>query len=165
MPKVSKQDKERVKSLLLEKNSLRQIEKVTKIPKTTCSRIAKELNLKPGGQDGRKKKLTPRNVTFCISQLTTGKSQTADNCRKILENEQGVKVSLQTVSRALHLSGLRSGTKKKKPAISEKNRKERLAFAKSHKDWTVADWKTVIFSDETKINRFGSDGRKWTWYR
>ena len=25
------------------------------------------------------------------------------------------------------------------------------------------DWKTVIFSDEMKINRFGSDGRHWVW--
>jgi len=30
-------------------------------------------------------------------------------------------------------------------------------------DWTVEDWKQVIWSDETKINRFGSDGRKWCW--
>jgi hypothetical protein len=32
-------------------------------------------------------------------------------------------------------------------------------------DWTVEDWKRVIWSDETKINRFGSDGRKWCWKR
>ena len=25
------------------------------------------------------------------------------------------------------------------------------------------DWKTVVWSDETKINRLGSDGRKWVW--
>jgi hypothetical protein len=61
--------------------------------------------------------------------------------------------------------GLHAQSKKKKPAISEKNRKERLAFAKSHRDWTVADWKHVVFSDETKVNRFGSDGRSWSWYR
>jgi hypothetical protein len=27
----------------------------------------------------------------------------------------------------------------------------------------VDDWKRVIWSDETKINRFGSDGREWIW--
>jgi hypothetical protein len=27
----------------------------------------------------------------------------------------------------------------------------------------VEDWKRVIWSDETKINRLGSDGRKWVW--
>jgi transposase len=27
----------------------------------------------------------------------------------------------------------------------------------------VEDWKRVVWSDETKINRLGSDGRKWAW--
>ena len=27
----------------------------------------------------------------------------------------------------------------------------------------MEDWKRVIWSDETKINRFGSDGRQWVW--
>src|SRR5215831_17996243 len=27
----------------------------------------------------------------------------------------------------------------------------------------MEDWKQVIWSDETKIKRFGSDGRKWAW--
>ncbi|KAG1153208.1 hypothetical protein G6F37_010565 [Rhizopus arrhizus] len=34
-----------------------------------------------------------------------------------------------------------------------------------HKGWTVDDWKRVVWSDETKINRFNSDGRTWTWIR
>ena len=40
-----------------------------------------------------------------------------------------------------------------------------MDFAESHKDWTVEDWKRVIWSDETKINRLGSDGKKWVWKR
>ena len=27
----------------------------------------------------------------------------------------------------------------------------------------MEDWKRVVWSDETKINRIGSDGRKWVW--
>ena len=41
--------------------------------------------------------------------------------------------------------------------------KERLDFAIAHQDWTLEDWKKVVWSDETKINRLGSDGRKWVW--
>jgi hypothetical protein len=52
-----------------------------------------------------------------------------------------------------------------KPTTPLKNVKDRLAFAKSHQHWTIQDWRKVIFSDETKINRFNSDGRKWTWCR
>ena len=38
-----------------------------------------------------------------------------------------------------------------------------LDFALAHQDWTVEDWKTVVWSDETKINRLGSDGRVGGW--
>jgi hypothetical protein len=53
--------------------------------------------------------------------------------------------------------------KKKKPLLSPRHRKQRLAFALKYKEWTVEDWKRVIWSDETKINRIASDGRQWMW--
>ena len=40
-----------------------------------------------------------------------------------------------------------------------------MDFAIRHKDWTLGDRKRVVWSDETKINRLGSDGRKWAWKR
>ena len=43
------------------------------------------------------------------------------------------------------------------------HRKKRLDFALKHREWTVDDWKRVIWSDETKINRIGSDGKQWVW--
>lgn len=51
--------------------------------------------------------------------------------------------------------------KKKRPLLSHAHRKARLAFALHHQHWTVDNWSRVIFSDETKINRLGSDGRVW----
>ncbi|KXN85632.1 hypothetical protein AN958_10969 [Leucoagaricus sp. SymC.cos] len=30
-----------------------------------------------------------------------------------------------------------------------------------YREWTVEDWKRIIWSDKTKINRIGSDGRQW----
>ena len=53
--------------------------------------------------------------------------------------------------------------KQKHPILPKHHRRERLDFALSHQDWTVDDWKHVIWSDETKINHIGSDGRKWAW--
>ncbi|KAJ1300832.1 hypothetical protein OPQ81_002472 [Rhizoctonia solani] len=40
-----------------------------------------------------------------------------------------------------------------------------LAFAKAHQFWTVEDWKHVQWSDETKINHFGSDGLCYAYKR
>ncbi len=55
--------------------------------------------------------------------------------------------------------------KKKWSMLSRKHRKDRMDFAISHKEWTLEDWKRVVWSDETKVNRLGSDGRKWVWKR
>ena len=38
-----------------------------------------------------------------------------------------------------------------------------MNFAQKYSNWTIDDWKRVIWSDETKISRLGSDGRLWYW--
>jgi hypothetical protein len=38
-----------------------------------------------------------------------------------------------------------------------------LKFAKYHENWTVEDWKRVLWSDETKINWIGSGGKVYVW--
>lgn len=50
---------------------------------------------------------------------------------------------------------------RKKPLISEKNRRARLQFAKTHITWTAEKWSKVVFSDESEFNRFGSDGKSY----
>ena len=44
-----------------------------------------------------------------------------------------------------------------------RHRKARLEFAERHLEWTVKDWKKILWSDETKINWFGSDRRNQVW--
>jgi len=60
-------------------------------------------------------------------------------------------------------AGMKAVVKRKRPFLSKHHRRERLDFALAHQDWTVEDWKSVVWSDETKINCLGSDGRKWVW--
>ena len=53
--------------------------------------------------------------------------------------------------------------KHKRPFLKKAHRVARYDWAVAHKDWTVEDWKKVIYTDETKINPFGSDGRGIVW--
>ena len=66
---------------------------------------------------------------------------------------------------ALKQSGMKAIVKQKKSRLSVKHRKARLAFALEHQTWTVEQWKQVVWSDETKINRLGSDGKEYVWIR
>ncbi len=53
--------------------------------------------------------------------------------------------------------------KAKKPLLTCHHIKQCYEFAVKYQHWTEEDWFRVIFSDETKINRLGSDGRMWVW--
>jgi hypothetical protein len=55
--------------------------------------------------------------------------------------------------------------KKKKPYLKKEHMQKRLAWAKAHQHWTSDDWRRMVFSDETKINVWGSDGCKYYWKR
>ena len=38
-----------------------------------------------------------------------------------------------------------------------------MKFALKYQYWTIEDWKQVLWSDETKILIWGSDGLQWVW--
>ncbi|GFU67602.1 transposable element Tcb1 transposase [Trichonephila clavipes] len=69
----------------------------------------------------------------------------------------------ETTHTVLIHAGYSSRVARKKPFISLQNQKERLEFAKTHQLKTDNFWKKVIFSDESKFNIFGSDGRHIVW--
>ena len=144
--------------------SCRQVMSDIGVSKSTVSRIRRTLdNFSSISKGGRPKKLSPRDTRSCFRAVTVDAVKSAGTVARQLDIDYGIKCSAQTVRRALKSLGLKAKKKIIKPALSAKNKKERLAFAKSHIDWTTDDWKRVIFSDETKINRFCSDGLSWCW--
>ena len=69
----------------------------------------------------------------------------------------------QTIRNRLISVGLHARNPAKKAYVSAKNRQERITFAKEHIGWTTQQWSTVLWSDESKFNLFGSDGRCKVW--
>ena len=75
----------------------------------------------------------------------------------------GVIVNPETIRRVIRSAGYHGRVARKKFFVSEKNRKLRLAFAKSNINKNSDYWNKVIFADESKFNIFGSDGRILVW--
>ncbi|EOA82794.1 uncharacterized protein SETTUDRAFT_56772, partial [Exserohilum turcica Et28A] len=73
---------------------------------------------------------------------------------------QGVNISRTTVWRVLREAGYRKTKPTRKPGLTQEMRSARLKWALDHKDWTLEDWKNVIWTDETSV-----PGRKpqWRW--
>jgi hypothetical protein len=66
-------------------------------------------------------------------------------------------ISTSTVQRRLHESGLHGRIAVKKPLLKETNNNKRLTWAKKHEQWTLDLWKSVLWSDESKFEIFGSN--------
>jgi hypothetical protein len=143
---------------------VRQIESKTGLGKSTIGRIKKEIDQdKENSKGGRPSKLSHRDKQTIIRQITTGKVDNAVQATKLINTIIPNPVHPQTVRNALKENNFRSVVKKKCPLLKKQHRIRRLKFAQYHENWTVEDWKRVLWSDETKINRIGSDGRVYTW--
>ena len=60
-------------------------------------------------------------------------------------------ISLSTTKQRLREKGLIGRIAVKKPLLRPANRLKRLNFAKEHKDWTIAQWIIVLWSDEKPL--------------
>jgi hypothetical protein len=63
----------------------------------------------------------------------------------------GISISASTVTRILKAAGYRKTKPTRKPGLTTRMRKERLQWCLDHQDWTLEDWKAVIWSDETSV--------------
>ena len=72
-------------------------------------------------------------------------------------------VSESTVHHAFHKKNVHSCISRKKPFISVINKTKRLAWAMKRKDWTIEDWKKIVWTDESTFFQFQKSewGRVW----
>jgi transposase len=166
MRPTSEAKKRNIKHYLENGESVRQVAEKVGVSKSMVQKIGAELNLSgPKLKGGRVGKLSKRNKTFCVRSVVKDGKTNAREVKQALQESVGVVVSVSTIRRALQEAGLVSFVKPKKPLLRVKNIQDRLRFAKSHLNWTLDDWRRVVWSDETKISRFGSDGQHYTWKR
>ena len=110
-------------------------------------------------------KLSPVNTCHAIHLIHTGQAENAAQVTKPLQDIINQPLSSKTVQHHFNKAGMKAVVKRKRPFLSKQHRRKRLDWAIAHKDWTVEDWKMVIYSDETKINHIGSYGGTimWKW--
>ncbi len=74
---------------------------------------------------------------------------------------QGIQntISEHTTHRTLKQMDYSSRRPHRVPLRSTKNRKRRIQFTLAHQNWTIEDWKNVVWSDESRFLLRHSDGR------
>ena len=147
-------------------HSTHHIGSITGVIAYTISRLrSKECSELHKSSGGRPTKLSPTNIHHAVHLITTKKAVNAVQVIKSLKTITNQSLSPTTVWRHLKKAGMKAVVKRKCPLLSAKHRKAHLDYAHAHKDWTVEDWKRVVWSDDIKINHLGSDGCKWVWKR
>jgi len=87
-----------------------------------------------------------------VTQITTRYNQGIQNT-----------ISERTTRQTLKQMGYSSRRPHRVPLLSDKNRKQRLQFTQDHQNWTIEDWKSVVWSDESRYLLQHSDGRVRIW--
>ena len=115
-------------------------------PETSMILLTKYVEDAP--RSGRPKKITPEQEKAVVDRVKKDRYG-----REMSTAELGGEFKLSPISvlRILHKSRLRKQKPTWKPGLTEDMRKCRLMFAETHKDWTIEDWKKVIWSDETSV--------------
>ncbi len=87
-----------------------------------------------------------------IVQITTRYNQGMQNT-----------ISERTTRQTLKQMGYSSRRPHRVPFLSDNNRTRSLQFAQAHQNWTIEDWKTVAWSDESQFLLRHSVGRVRIW--
>lgn len=166
MPKRLSADKQdSIHSALLENRTPEDIADELGIGSRTVRRYAARMIPDRQKNPGGRRHIVPNGTKKYIRLLVIrGHLRTAKEVHLKLQ-QLGYSISYSSTTNVLKSMNFHARIKKKKPLLTKKHMKLRLAWAKKYRNWTVDQWRQVVFSDETKVNIWGSDGCKYYWTR
>ncbi|EFN72297.1 Transposable element Tcb2 transposase, partial [Camponotus floridanus] len=143
--------------------STRQISSKIKVSQITVVRTLRrkqETGLNTSRHRSGRPRVTSKNEDkFICVQSKRLRTRTAPEIREELNATREKPVSVPTVQRRLRDYGLKGCIAARKPLLRKQNKVKRLQWAKKHKNWSINQWKKVLFTDESKFEIFGGKRR------
>lgn len=140
--------------------SVRDISVKLSVSKSTVGRIVKKMDtigdvgVTRKGKCGRKRKSTDFDERVLLRNSNMNPRKTSQELQRDW-SAAGVDVHSSTVRKRLLEHGRRARKPIKKQLLTDRMQKQRLAWAKKYKNWTIQDWEKVIFSDESHFEVHG----------
>ena len=163
---LSKDLREKVIQLYKTGKEFKKISKELRMPRSTVKTLIKKwrerdsVETKP--RSGRPTKISAPTARTIVRdakknpQITSAEIQ--DSLKKI-----GVDVSRSTIRRLLKKHGLHGRVARRKTFLRKCHKISRLQYAKQHRDKPQNFWNKDIWSDETKIELFGHNHKRYIW--
>jgi transposase len=169
-------------TLLEAATGIRQITEITGFSKSSIYRIkavAKQRGYNPqvskvlllkyvedAPRSGRPIKATKEVEDIVVSLVSKNSSTRAWSAQRIASTitaQTPNGISARTVHRILRRKGYKPLKYTRKPGLTDAAKAVRLKWCLEHQDWTLEDWKNVIWSDETAVTMGGQRGRLRCW--
>lgn len=160
---LSENERSGVIGLWKGRKSTREIANIVNRPQSTVNSVIQRYkrrgNVANAERKGRPKILTDRDKRKIIKEAKSDRTMSLDELTDKFQESLNISISRNTIRSALHELGHYGRVAKKKPLVSEKNRKKRLFWCYKRRKW-VSEWNQVIFSDESRFEIFNNDSRK-----
>lgn len=147
-------------------HSVRDISNILQIPKSTVQDVLKKYRdqgmVSTASRSGRPPILSKQDQRKLGRLARNNRQATLEQITEELNKSLTISASVHTVRRALHGQGYHGRTAKKKPLVSEVNRKKRRFWCLARKNW-VDEWNRIVYSDESRFEIFENDSHKWVW--
>lgn len=147
--------------------SQRKIGEILKISPSTVQHIieryVQENRVVNKGRTAPNKIFSASDCRWIVRKVKEDPTLSAVKLAQEAEKYLNKKSSAETIRRILRESDFNGRSARKKPYISAKNKIARITFARDHVSKDETFWDTVIFTDESKFNLHGSDGRSYVW--
>ena len=86
-------------------------------------------------RSGRPRSMSDRNVRYLAQEVRKNRQITADELAQHMDESLAISVTEKTIRSYLYEAGFHSRVGKKKPFISENNRRKRLQWCQERKTW------------------------------
>jgi hypothetical protein len=111
---------------------------------------------------GRRNKTSKSTRPYIARHLRTDRLDVPKGMQDHLRME-GVDMSLSGIRKGLKKRGFNAKRKIKTNFVSKENKAEEYAWAKKYRNYILTDWRQWVFSDETRVNIWGTDGNSFVW--
>lgn len=158
--------REKVVQLHKSGSGYKKIAKQLIMPVSTVQTIIKKwkargtTDIKP--RSGRPSKIFPTTARKIVRDVKKTPQLTSREIQQSLK-ESHVDVSSCTVRRHIRKNGLHGRVARKKPLLRKCHKEARLKYATLHRDKPQTFWEKIMWSDETKIELFGKNYKRYVW--
>ena len=108
---------------------------------------------------GRKRKTKVIRDRLINRRFKVDRQKPASAIKGEIEKELGIALHVDTIRRRAHEGSLFVRVARKKPYVNMKSRRNRINYTKEMLQKPAGFWDTVVWSDESQFNLFGSDGK------